>query len=138
MNSKIVEGKGLADLVAGWLKEYEVFAPVKRDGIVVFDKVGSADEIVLDYPNTTKPPKELLFPQAEELFSFSSTDDLMSMETHLDNARPRLLLGVRPCDARAIAIVDMTFKDYYEDPYYLAKRKNTVLVGLGCTNPYES
>jgi len=136
MNSKMVEGKGLADLVAGWLKEYEVFAPLKRDGIVVFDKVGSADEIMLDYPNTTNPPKELLFPQAEELFSFSSTDDLMSMETHLDNARPRLLLGVRPCDARSLLLLDKVFDgNRYKDVYYLTRRANTLVAVLGCVKP---
>jgi len=32
----------------------------------------------------------------------------------------------------------MTFNDPYQDPYYLSKRSNTVLIGLGCTNPYDS
>ncbi len=136
MNSKIVEAKGLADLVAGWLKEYEVFAPVKRDGLVVFDRVNSVDEIVLDYPNSTKPPKELLFPQAEELFSFSSTDSPMSMETHLDDVRPRLLLGVRPCDARSFVLLDKVFDgDRYKDVYYLTRRANTLVVAVGCVKP---
>ena len=37
-----------------------------------------------------------------------------------------------------MAILDMTFEDAYEDPYYLSRRKDTLLVGLGCTNPYDS
>jgi len=37
-----------------------------------------------------------------------------------------------------MAILDKTFKDTCEDPYYLPKRNNTVLIGLGCTSPYDS
>ena len=37
-----------------------------------------------------------------------------------------------------MAILDMNFEDAYEDPYYLSRRKNTLLVGLGCTAPYDS
>jgi len=54
------------------------------------------------------------------------------------NEQKQLLFGIRPCDARAMAILDMTFEDAYKDPYYLEKRRNAVLVGLGCTNPCES
>jgi sulfhydrogenase subunit beta (sulfur reductase) len=32
----------------------------------------------------------------------------------------------------------MVFQDAYEDIYYLARRKNTLLVGMGCVNPYDS
>lgn len=34
--------------------------------------------------------------------------------------------------------MDKVFTDPHEDPYYVSKRKNTVLIGLGCTNPYDS
>jgi len=35
-------------------------------------------------------------------------------------------------------MLDMTFKDAYEDPYFLPRRRNTLLVGLGCIRPYDS
>ncbi|GAJ11587.1 unnamed protein product, partial [marine sediment metagenome] len=46
--------------------------------------------------------------------------------------------GIRPCDARALNMLDEIFKQDYEDTYYMKRRQNAVLVGLGCTNPYDS
>ena len=82
----------------------------------------------------------------EEMFSFKKDGQGYHVELPPDigqSQRPGskgkwLIFGIRPCDAKALAILDMTFSDAYEDPYYLAKRENGVLVGLGCTNPYDS
>ncbi len=90
------------------------------------------------YRNTVVPPKANFFPPMEEMFSFQKDSEGYHIELPASDERKQLIFGIRPCDARALAILDMTFHDTYEDPYYLSKRKNTVLVGLGCTNPYDS
>jgi sulfhydrogenase subunit beta (sulfur reductase) len=72
------------------------------------------------------------------MFRFRKDETGYNMELPSQNGRKQLLFGIRPCDARAMAILDMTFEDAYQDPYYLEKRRNAVLVGLGCTNPCES
>jgi len=136
MRSKSIAKRDVAHLVGEWLKEYELFAPVKRDNLVLFDRVHSVSESLLDHPNTTKPPKELLFPQSETLFTYGSTDDPASTETHLGDARPRLLLGVRPCDARSFLLLDKVFDgERHKDIYYLTRRANTLVVTMGCVKP---
>jgi len=74
----------------------------------------------------------------EEMFRFQKDKEGYHIELPPKNEHKQLIFGIRPCDARAMAILDMTFEEAYQDPYYLSKRKNAVLVGLGCTNPYES
>ena len=46
-----------------------------------------------------------------------------------------VIFGIRPCDAKSFAILDHAFKGDYEDPYFLNRRKNTVLIGLSCNEP---
>jgi ferredoxin len=51
----------------------------------------------------------------------------------------RVLLGVRPCDARANLLLDNVFAaEDYEDVYYTNKRENTVIIGLGCRQPLST
>ena len=47
----------------------------------------------------------------------------------------KVLLGVRPCDARALTIVDKLFSWDIDDPYYLKKREATTIIGLACQEP---
>ncbi|MCJ7743965.1 MAG: 4Fe-4S dicluster domain-containing protein, partial [Dehalococcoidales bacterium] len=73
----------------------------------------------------------------ERMFSFKKDGDGYNIEMTLDEQK-QLIFGIRPCDAKGIAMIDKVFTETYEDPYYVSKRKNTVLIGLSCTNPYDS
>jgi ferredoxin len=74
----------------------------------------------------------------EEMFSFQKDKQSYHIELPSPDGQKQLIFGIHPCDANAMTILDKTFEDAYEDPYYLSKRKITVLVGLGCTRPYDS
>jgi len=139
MADKKVSKKDIARLLEQWSRQFTVFAPSKESGVAAMAEWDGKDTGFLDwYRNTIIPPKASFLPQMEEMFHFQKGEEGYNIKTPPADERSRLLFGVRPCDARAMAIVDMTFKDAYEDPYYLSKRKNAVLVGLGCTNPCES
>jgi ferredoxin len=43
-----------------------------------------------------------------------------------------VFMGVRPCDAAAIARLDELFNWDYEDTYYNRRRKSSILMGLAC------
>ena len=49
----------------------------------------------------------------------------------------RVLLNVRPCDARALAVLDRVFRrrEPDGDPYWRDKRDRTILLGLACAEP---
>jgi sulfhydrogenase subunit beta (sulfur reductase) len=139
MANRKVAKKDLASLLERWRQQFAVFAPSRENGVAAFAKWDSQDTSFLDwYRNTVVPPKASFLPPMEEMFRFEKDKDGYKIEPSAGDESKRLLFGVRPCDARAMAIVDMTFKDAYQDPYYLSKRNNALLVGLGCTNPCES
>ena len=138
MANKKINKKDIGKLLSQWSKEFTVFVPSK-DGEATMAEWDGKDTSFLDwYRNTVVPPKASFFPPMEEMFSFQKSGDGHHIEPPVSDEHKQLIFGIRPCDAKALAILDMTFKDTYEDPYYLSKRRNNVLVGLGCTKPYDS
>ncbi|MGB9825297.1 MAG: 4Fe-4S dicluster domain-containing protein [Desulfofundulus sp.] len=117
------------------IENYEVFAPVKEDEHFCFKQIDSGDEVVLSYNNSKIPPKEVLFPRSEKLFCYDYEKDSVKLTEVIDKNK-KVILGVRPCDARSFLLLDNVFKnEKYQDPCYLTRRNNTVLVGLGCNQP---
>ena len=122
-----------------WNREFTLFTPSREDGVVsmnVWDSEGTG--LSEWYRNTDIPPKAVFFPAIEEIFHFQKDKQGYRVELPPIDKQKRLIFGIRPCDANSLAILDKTFEDVHEDPYYLSKRENTVLVGLGCTQPYDS
>ncbi len=82
-----------------------------------------------------RPPlssaKTLFFSEQENLFSF---DGECFRET-LPTPEPFAVFGVHSCDLTAIAYQDQFFAD---DPYYQARRKQALLVGIDCITPCEN
>jgi len=117
---------------------YQVYAPVKEKDYTVFKEIGSGEEATLDYCNSKIPPKGILFPQTEKLFSYSCGPDGARVEEHIDD-RKKVIFGLRPCDAKSLVLLDNVFNnDKYQDPYYLTRRENTTLIGLGCNHPAQT
>jgi ferredoxin len=112
-------------------EKYKVYAPVEQNGTILFKQIKKSSEI--SFCNSIVPPKALLFPQTETLFKFTLGKGEIEVVESKDEKV--IIFGIRPCDARAFTILDYVFKDDYEDPYYLKKRKNTILIGLSCTQP---
>jgi sulfhydrogenase subunit beta (sulfur reductase) len=137
--AKKVAKKDIAQLLKAWSQQFSVLAPSQAQGVAELAPWDGKDTSFLEwYRNTVIPPKASFLPPTEPMFRFSKSQEGYKIEPPAKNGQKQLLFGVRPCDARAMAILDMTFEDAYKDPYYLEKRKNAVLVGMGCTNPCDS
>lgn len=138
--SRKIAKKDLSKVLSRWSQEHTVIVPKEESGQAVWANWDGADTSFTEwYRNTVVPAKASFFPPLEELFSFSKEEgDEYSIESPALDGQKRLVFGIRPCDARALAILDTLFKDQYEDPYYLSKRNSTGLVGLGCTRPCDS
>ncbi|TEB08799.1 4Fe-4S dicluster domain-containing protein [Pelotomaculum propionicicum] len=117
------------------LGEYEVYAPVKEHGKVEFKKISSGTQVCLQYSNSQKPPKGILFPQSEKMFCYETVQDGVRVDEICDCSK-KVIWGIRPCDAKSFTILDDAFKnEQYRDPYYYKRRENTVIVGFGCNRP---
>jgi sulfhydrogenase subunit beta (sulfur reductase) len=139
VTNKTINKKDIAQLLSEWSQEFSLFVPWRDEGAAKWARWDGKDTSFLDwYRNTVVPPKANFLPPVEEMFRFHKDREGYHIELPPSDGHQQLIFGIRPCDAKALAMLDMTFNDLYEDPYYLSKRSNTVLVGLGCTNPYDS
>jgi len=137
--AKKISKKDIAQLLKTWSQQFAVLAPSRASGVAAMAEWDGKDTSFLDwYRNTVVPPKASFLPPMEEMFRFRKDEEGYQIEPPARNGQKQLIFGIRPCDARAMAILDMTFEDAYQDPLYLEKRRSAVLVGLGCTNPCES
>jgi len=115
------------------LSEYgTVCAPVeRRPGEYVFSEIEKPGDVAWNYTNTLMPPKKYFFPPREKLLVFHGDG---RVEENLDSTK-RVLLGVRSCDLHALQRLDIVAGGEYPDPYYKARRENTLVVCLVCVEP---
>jgi len=139
MTTKKIKKEGIAKLLTEWGQEFTVFVPSREEGVAKWSEWDGKGSGFLDwYRNTVVPPKALFLPPMETMFSFQKEGDGYHTELPPAAEKGWLVFGIRPCDAKALAVLDMTFKDAYQDPYYLTNRQSGLLVGLVCTSPCDS
>ncbi|MFZ5643949.1 MAG: 4Fe-4S dicluster domain-containing protein [Bacillota bacterium] len=127
----IIAKNALPGLLDKLIAEYEVYAPVKEGTYSLFKRLAKGTEAYFGYLNSKIPPKGVLFPQSEKLFSYSGAQ----MEECIDSAK-KVVFGIRPCDAKSLLLLDNVFtNDQYTDPYFVTRRENTLLVGMACSDP---
>jgi ferredoxin len=122
------------------LKSYKVYAPVKNDGDDHwnYEIIDTNDPDVIDsnYSNTVLSPKKIIFPQREVFLEFESeNEEGYAIKEALPGEPLSAIFGVRPCDAKAVTLMDKVFSGDFEDIYYWKRRNAATLVGLACTTP---
>jgi sulfhydrogenase subunit beta (sulfur reductase) len=116
----------LNNLIGSLAGKYHVLAPVRTDE-VRFQEVKTADAIDLN-GNTYLPVKQFFFPQEETLFQFAGD----KITVPLPESAPRVFFGIRRCDLNAVAHQDRVYLEEPQNPYYAARRKNSLFIGVQC------
>ena len=140
MKQWLLPKSSLSDLAATIRRTHRLYAPVRLPDQVAFREIGDGDAFTLDYANTRASVKTLFFPQAETMLTYErSLDRFNDIRAVPFDAVPTVILGLRPCDARGLELLDRVFgQGQYRDPYYLARRAATVVVALACTDPRQT
>ncbi|MDP2181472.1 MAG: 4Fe-4S dicluster domain-containing protein [Actinomycetota bacterium] len=127
---RMMDTSRLPDLVRGLSQRYEVIGPVAKGARFVFGPIEDPADLRLDYDTTLLPPKKLFFPPEDQMMRFRVADnEVVDDEVY---AAPRVVFGLHPCDINGLLLMDNVFLSDYEDPYYKARRENTLLVGVSC------
>ncbi len=111
----------------------KVWVPKVEEGEAIrFGPLSGEESKLPEYCNTRVPPKEIVFPETETLYCFQADEHEMTAP-EIDERK--IIIGIRPCDARAMKIVEKLFRWDVDDPYYLKHRELVTLVGLACNAP---
>ena len=139
MKYNTVNKSDITEFLDNLIKEYAIFAPIEKDDIVLYGRIESGNEVILDYSNSVNSLKETVIPQLETLISCKTDKDITCVKEHLDEQEQILLFGARPCDARSLLFLDKVFSDEKCRDIYYANRRNAVtIISFGCTLPQET
>jgi sulfhydrogenase subunit beta (sulfur reductase) len=134
---------------------YELIGPTVRDGAIVLERIGGADELPQGVGEEQGPgtyrltrrdddrffgwahgpdsAKRYLFPAREVIERMRRARDVISTVEAESESRPLAFVGLRSCDLHAIAIQDRVFME--SDPAYRRRRESAVFVGVNCAEP---
>ncbi|SHI72714.1 4Fe-4S dicluster domain-containing protein [Parasporobacterium paucivorans] len=112
--------------------EAGVFVPSVVEGVSRFALWDGESSIDLSRVNTELPPKDILFPQTEKMYSYKMGKNIEIKEI-IDNPK-QVVFGIRPCDVKSIGCMDKVFLEKtYVDSFYAGKRENLTVISVGCT-----
>lgn len=141
MAEYIVKQNALADFLKAMTEggKRRLLAPAK-----VGDKLQMVEtepeKVSLDFTNTHQSPKGAFFPQTEKMMAFhndvTKSDAFVYKPLGLDEVKPSVMFGIRPCDAKGLIVCDKTFQNNrFTDPYWKSKYESTLKIGLACSSP---
>jgi ferredoxin len=153
--ARVLDLAGL-DALIGVLRAdgYQVVGPTVRDGAIVLADVSGAADLPAGWGVSTEAGtyrlrrradaanfghsagpqswKKYLHPPVLRLWSADRDGDGFNVEPEPPVPARYALLGVRPCDLAAIAVLDRVLGN---DPTYQARRAGTFVVAVNCTEP---
>lgn len=115
-------------------RDAKVLVPMEVNGICKFAPWGTEGTLDLEAVNTLLPPKDILFPNTEKMYSYTMCNqEVTDLKVHED-AENQVIFGIRPCDMQSINCLDDVFlTKTFVDEFYRKKREKFVAVCIGCT-----
>ncbi len=136
MEKKLLKKDKLSGIVKKMAADKPVYAPVKDEDNVLLKVLEPGMEPLTSFANTKNAPKKVFFPHSELLLKYTRSPKGMVFAAMPAGEKEFVLFGVRPCDARSFALLDMLFdQEKWKDPYYIEKRKRGTVISMACVHP---
>jgi len=136
---KIVKKEDLYKLFNFLLRDFEIIGPKElvHKGIF-YEPLTNIENLYLGEGFAIEPVKKFFLESSECLFHTgflegnTTTQDMPLLD------KRRIIIGVRPCEARGLILLDKVFDAEYKDKSYINNREKSVIVGLACAKPDKS
>ncbi|MDD1757578.1 MAG: 4Fe-4S dicluster domain-containing protein [Methanotrichaceae archaeon] len=126
--------ENLSALLSRLSGKLEVVAAVRTESGPVFS-TWRGQSLDLER-NSEVSPTEFLLPQKDVLFRYIQYSGRYVFE--VEEPKSKLIMGVRPCDLKAIRVLDKIFGSEPADNSYIRKRRSLILAVLNCNHPGEA
>ena len=139
--SEVLSKTALRHLAGEWLTQGKVVAgPVQvKPALILYAALASVENLCLEgYTHPANSAKEFVFPRHEQLCRYQTESNRVELTNGGTDFAPQILLGVRPCDAAALPILDHVFNWDFQDEKYNRRRAATAVVTLACSSHDES
>ncbi|MEW6001715.1 MAG: 4Fe-4S dicluster domain-containing protein [Nitrospirota bacterium] len=131
--SLLIPKKSFFNWIDNLRSAYRVLGPVKVRDQAVFKEVSSSADLFMEYLTTMLSPGKIFIYKAREDILKFRWERTLSIEEIKPEIEKQVIVGIHPCDTNAILYLDIHFQHAFVDPFYKARRNNTILIALNCT-----
>lgn len=134
----IIERDAILRLLHKYLNEKTVIAPKKSEPLeeILLLEITDPGQVCLDFTKTLNSTKDYLLPHCESLFTFSKYEKIKIHENK--DEEKFVFFGIRPCDTKAVMLLDKFFSRNIPDTPYLRKRQSSLFYTLACPQCWEN
>ena len=125
-------------LLAKVAGQMDLFVPASVAGQTNFTLWTEDTNVDLDTLKTVKSPKDVFFPQSENLYSVNRVDKKYKITPEERCNEDFVVFGMKGCDVQGIKVLDKVFLADPVDSYYAARRAHGTIVAMACAEPEES
>ena len=129
--------KDFDEFLKALIEKHTVFGPTESDGVDGLNRIEAPEHIKLHRGTSHFSFKSYFFPQIEELFSFDlASQKIDATNDEIDNGKLDIIIGLRPCDALAVDLLDQVFiASGTKDVYYARRRSRARIISFACSEP---
>ena len=125
------------DQLGEWLRaiarEQKLIAPIADEGGNTAFRETDGSEPLATVPGVSaESAKKCFYPPSEELFRYGDIGRKPFLIEKIEDIKPFVLFGIRPCDAVALEYNDRFWNSDDGDPYYRRRREAATVVALNC------
>ncbi len=117
---------------------YDLYVPISNNGKTDFGLWENGTEADFNTLKTVKSPKDVFFPQSENLYRCITKDKKLKILPEQLLKKPFVLFGARACDVRGFEVLDRVFLSEPVDTFYEARRNLGVVVSVACFAPCQT
>lgn len=128
----------LAAALSGIAEKMPLYLPVEKTAGVTAYKRYAEGDVYSDAIRGARSPKELFFPQTEDLVKFKTEGKKIEIIDPRTPGEDFAVFGVHGCDLQALKVLDRVFLSDPADSYYADRRKHGILVTMSCAKPTET
>jgi len=134
---RVVHKKDFDKFLTLLIEGHSVFGPSERDGANGVRRIETPEQFKLHHGTSHFSFKNFFFPQTEVLFSFDlASKKIRKADGGIEDGKLDILVGLRPCDAMAVDLLDRVFVGAdTKDVYYARRRSRTRIISFACDEP---
>lgn len=115
-----------------------LYIPIKKGGEINFGYYFDGAEVDIDTLKTVKSPKDVFFPQSENMMKFKTQGQNIEIIDVREKKDAFVVFGVRACDYKAFSVLDNVFLSDPVDSFYKLRREAGIIFTLACGKPQDS
>lgn len=133
---RFIDTRALRSLLSALIRDFSAFGPVDSESVPAFAPLSSVSELRLDLTPTHLSAREFFLPPKETLLRFALSENengtKSAVTTAVVEAEEQVLVGLKPCDIHAVALMDSVMAAGVPDVNYQKRRAATIIVGAEC------